>query len=284
MGNAVFIVWRETLEAVLIVSILYSFLIRQKQTEAAQKGRRFLWLGVGAGIALSLVLAALIIRVQEGLVGRALDYFQTLILFISAALMTQMVFWMSKHGRVMKKSLESELSEALQDRGMWSVAAVAGLAVAREGAETVVYFYGIAFETGMGSKPGMLLAALIGLGLALLSAWIISKGIRFLNYQTFFKVTGILLLLSAAGLISAGTNKLIELEVLPSLINPLWDTSVLLDSSTRPGGLLASFTGYRSKPSAMLVIVYSGFWIFSSLSMLRMKRSHHFKPAAQVFA
>jgi high-affinity iron transporter len=261
MGNVLFVVWRESLEAVLIVGILHSFLTRKKGT-AANRAVRMMWMGVTAGLVLSAFLAYLTVVIQDQLQGRALEIFQTAVLFLSAGLMTQMVMWMNKHGRLLKSELETEMNQAMNSSGAWGAGLVAMFAVTREGTETAVYLYGLVLENaGLARGWMMAAAAFLGVMLALATASVVSRGIRFLNYQTFFKVTSYALLFSAAGLLVSGVGKLIEMDVLPSLIDPVWNTSWLLDSSHGFGAFIASLTGYRARPSLMMVIAYGVFWV-----------------------
>jgi len=258
MGNVLFIVWRESLEAVLIIGILHSFM--KRTSGDAAKGLRFIWSGVAVGVALSVALGWVTVEIQDSLQGARLDYFQTAMLFLSAALMTQMVVWMNKHGRKMKKELESSLSSAMSTSGFWGVSVVAALAVAREGTETVIYLYGLSLES---SGAGMAVAAFVGFVLALFTAWTVSRGIRFLDYGRFFKITSLVLLLSASALVVTGTNRLIEMDFLPSLVNPVWNTSWLLSGSGVIGGIISAFTGYRPRPSLMLVMIYALYWVLT---------------------
>jgi len=276
MGNIIFIVWRESLEAVLIIGILHSFLTRKSDTRSSV---RYMWSGVACGIVLSALLALTTIKIQNELTGRALEYFQTSILFVSAILMTQMVVWMNKHGRLMKKELETNLSQAMSKSGLLGIALVAALSIAREGTETVVYLYSLTLENSASGPVLLTLAACGGLTLALSTAWIVSKGIKFLNYAMFFKVTSYALLFSAAGLIVTGTSRLIEIDVLPTLVDPLWNTSWMLDGASRFGGIIATFTGYRSRPSLMIVLVYIAYWF---LAFAWMKRDQWFPAPAKL--
>src|SRR5512135_1510407 len=104
MGNAIFIVWRESVEALLVISILSAWL---RNSGYAKRALPWLWGGVTAGVALALLLGAIMLFVQNELTGNALEYFQIIMLFLATGLITQMVLWMSKHGREMKRGLES---------------------------------------------------------------------------------------------------------------------------------------------------------------------------------
>jgi high-affinity iron transporter len=79
----------------------------------------------------------------------------------------------------------------------------------------------------------------------------------------FFKVTSLVLLFSAAGLIVTGASRLIEADVLPSLIDPVWNTAWIIDGGSKVGGIIATFTGYRSRPSLMIVLIYAAYWLLT---------------------
>lgn len=261
MGNVLFVVWRESLEAVLIVGILHSFLTR-RQGDLVKRAVRAMWIGVAVGIALSIALAYCTVFVQDQLQGRALDWFQASVMLVSAGLMTQMVMWMNRNGRKLKSALETEMTQAMSASGVWGAGIVAMFAVAREGSETVVYLYGLALENqGLTGAWPLAGAAVLGISLALFTAYAVTRGIRFLSYPTFFKVTSYALLFSAAGLVTSGVGKLIEMDILPSLVDPLWNTTWLLDSSHGAGAFFSTLTGYRARPSLMMVIAYAIYWI-----------------------
>ena len=108
MGNALFIIWRESAEAMLVVGIVYAWLKRQPD---AAIGRRYLLAGVLAGVALALALAAAMLGIAHFLSGDALDYFQVAIMFVASGLIVQMVLWMRRHGRTLRSDLETRMRE-----------------------------------------------------------------------------------------------------------------------------------------------------------------------------
>jgi high-affinity iron transporter len=89
----------------------------------------------------------------------------------------------------------------------------------------------------------------------------------------FCRVSEILLLLLAGALLVSGVEKLIALDVLPTLVDPVWDTSRLLDDSGRIGGLIASFTGYRARPALLPLLVLAAYWAVVWWSLGRAGRS-----------
>ncbi|HJV53745.1 MAG TPA: FTR1 family protein [Noviherbaspirillum sp.] len=266
MGNALFIVWRESVEAMLVIGILYAWL---KRNDGNGSGRYALWVGIIAGIGLAALLGWGMMAAQSELAGEALEWFQTAMVFIAAALIAQMVLWMHKHGRRMKQGLEQGLSDAARRSGAFGIAGVAALALAREGAETVIFLYGIGMEQ---DGTGLALGAGLGVLLAAVTAWALNRGLGFLNYRQFFRVSGFLLLLFAVALLVNGTERVIGMGLLPALVDPVWDTSRLLDDGSASGALLSAFTGYRARPSLMLLVVYLGYWAAVYVMQRRLQR------------
>ncbi|MBZ0091815.1 MAG: FTR1 family protein [Sulfuricellaceae bacterium] len=270
MESIILVVWRECIEAFLIIGILYSFLIREG------KGRReinYLWIGVAGGIGLSALLALATLLIQSDLQETQLSAFQTLLLLAAAALMTQMVVWMRRQGPQMKRRLDGDIGSALASGRRYGVLAIAALAVAREGSETVLYIYSLginADSSGGISVPG---AVGLGIGLAALTAWGFAKGFRFLSYRNFFLVTEVVLLFSAAGLLISGVTNLIGMGLVSPLVSNLWNTSFLLDSGSHTGSIVASLTGYRSQPSLTQVLVYLGYWTITLIVLKRVSRN-----------
>ena len=257
MGQIIFIMWRESVEALLVVGILYAWLSR---TPEAQGGKRWLWGGVVAGLLLAGLLA-LGIYAAEGLLADHQDLFQAAMVLVAAALIVQMVLWMRAHGRTLKRDLESGLSRQAQQRNWWGVLVLSALAIAREGSEAVVFLYGTLAAAPAQELPMMGLAALAGIVLALATFGLLQLGGKVLNWRSFFRVTEIMLLFLAAALVVTGAEKLQAMDWLPALRDGLWDTSAVLSDMSTVGGVVAALTGYRAQPSLMTVLVFVGYWV-----------------------
>ena len=264
MGNALFIVWRESAEAMLVVGILYAWL---RQRPDAAVGMSFLWGGVAAGLGLALSLAFAMLGIASSLSGTGLDYFQLAMMLVAAGLIVQMVFWMRRHGRTFKKDLETSMAKNASAANWWGLLVVVALAVGRETAETVVFLYGLA--AGKGGIADLPLVLALGLAAAFATFWVLQQGSRVLSWRLFFRVSEILLLLLAGALLVGGVEKLIALDVLPALVDPVWDTSRLLDDTGRIGGLIASFTGYRARPALLPLLVLAAYWATMWMCLFR---------------
>ena len=255
MGNALFIVWRESAEAMLVVGILYAWL--RKRPDAAV-GMRYLWGGVAAGAALAVTLALVMLGIASALSGDGLEYFQLAMMLIASALIVQMVFWMRKHGRTFKKDLEADMARNARAANWWGLLVVVALAVGRETAETVVFLYGLGADSG--GITNLPIVLVLGVGAAFATFWALQQGSRILSWRMFFRVSEVLLLLLAGALLVSGIEKLIALDVLPALVDPLWNTSAVLDDSGRIGGLISSFTGYRARPALLPLLALVAYW------------------------
>ncbi|MDR1994737.1 FTR1 family protein [Azonexus sp.] len=266
MTNAFFVVWRESLEAFLIAGILFAWL---KANDDSGRGRRALFTGLGAGVLLALALGWALLTVQDELTGQALEIFQTATLLVAAGLITQMVLWMHRHGRRMKARLHAELSTAAERSGYLGVAVVAALAVAREGAETVIFLYGLA--QGSDLLP-LIVGSTAGFVGAAATAWLAAKSLTRLNLGLLLRLSSILLLVLASSLLIAASDRLIGTDWLPALIDPVWDSSALLDDGTTGGKLLADFTGYRARPALTTLLVWLGYW---ALVFFGIRRAQH---------
>ncbi len=258
MEQVLFIVWRESVEALLIVGILFSWL---RASPAGRRGLPYLWGGVAAGLALAVALALVLLGVSSWLSDEGQEWFQAGMSLAACALVVQMVVWMKKHGRTLKGELESGASVSLAQNNWWGLLVLVMIAVAREGSETVVFLYGI-LAAGQSGDTGMLaLAGVAGFAIALLTFWLLQLGGKLITWRRFFRLTEILLLLLAGSLLMGGLDRLISLGELPTLVDPVWDSSWLLDDSSGLGKVLADFAGYRAYPALTSVLLWLAYWV-----------------------
>jgi high-affinity iron transporter len=267
MGQVLFVVWRESVEALLVVGILYAWL--KNGDASARKGLPYLWAGVALGLLAAVALGAAIVGVTEMLSGDAQEYFQAGMVLVACVLIVQMVLWMKHHGRTLKRDMEASLQASTQAANWWGITLLVALAIAREGSETVVFLYGLGFGQGGHVAPSQILAVAIGFALALLTFYILQLGGRIFSWRAFFRVTEIMLLFLAAGLFQTGVDTLIGHEILPAGIDQLWDTSRLLDDSQPFGSLVAALTGYRAHPALTNLIAYVLYWVVIAFLLRR---------------
>lgn len=258
MEQVAFIVWRESVEALLVVGILYSWL---RTSPEGRRGLPWLWGGVGAGLLLAGALALALLGVASWLSDTGQEWFQAVMALLACGLVVQMVVWMRCHGRGLKRNLETGASERIGEDHWWGLLALVMIAVAREGSETVVFLYGTVLSSQEdGHAASMALAGLGGFAVALLTFWLLQLGGRIITWRRFFKLTEALLLLLASALLVSATDRLISLDVLPALMDPVWDSSWLLGTEGGLGKILADFAGYRAYPTLSQLLVWVAYW------------------------
>lgn len=247
LGTAV-IVFRETLEAALVVSLAL----------AATRGlsRRSRWIGGGvvAGLLGALVIASTAGAIADAFEGTGQELFNAGVLLAAVLMLGWHNLWMAEHGRALVGQL-AELSRSVRTgtATLGALAAAVGLAVLREGAETVLFVQGlVATESARDVWFGIALGAALGTAIgALLYAGLVRIPIRH-----FFRVTNWLIVLLAAGLAANAARFLEQADVLPPLLPQVWDTSQVLSESSLVGQLLHVLVGYTARPSALELLFY----------------------------
>jgi high-affinity iron transporter len=266
MNQSMFIVWRESVEALLVIGILQAWVSQQHQADRLAK---YLWAGVVLGLMLSGLLAVLILFAGETMSGAASEWFQAALALVASLLIVQMVGWMHRHGRTLKHDLQRHADSHLARQGGAGLLLLAMLAVSREGSETVVFLYGAGAQL-RGPQLGLFaIGGAMGLVLSALTIALLHSSRRFISWQRFFAISEAVLLVLGAALLVSGTERIggqllaLDLpEVMYSLVgDALWDSSALLGDSHGLGGFLAGFAGYRATPSAMTLLVLAGYWL-----------------------
>nr|WP_314639129.1 FTR1 family protein [uncultured Pseudomonas sp.] len=266
MYQSMFIVWRESVEALLVIGILQAWVSQQHQGDRLAK---YLWAGVVLGLMLSGLLAVLILFAGEAMSGSASEWFQAALALVASLLIVQMVGWMHRHGRTLKHHLQRHADSHLARQGGAGLLLLALLAVSREGSETVVFLYGSGAQL-RGPQLGLfVVGSAMGLVLSALTIALLHSSRRFISWQRFFSISEAVLLILGAALLVSGTERIggqllaMDLpEVMYSLVgDALWDSSALLSDGHGLGGFLAGFAGYRATPSGMTLLVLAGYWL-----------------------
>lgn len=279
--STLFIVWRESIEALLVIGILYAWL--QKQGLQAQIQR--LWLGAALGFGLALCLAAVFFAAGHLFSGAAGDWFFAGMMLLAALLIMQMIVWMHRNGRVMKNRLENEAEASLRRQGGLGILLIAMIAVAREGSETVIFLAGVGSQNSGASLGLFILGGFAGFALALMSFFILHRLANAVSWKWYFRISECVLLLIGGAMMVGAVDKFAEqlsAYDLPDWLfafigDPLWSTQALLSDNSMLSSMLASLTGYRAQPSALEVLALALYWA-AALWLCRRK------PAAKIKA
>jgi len=273
MLTALLIMVREGFEAALVVAIIYAYIRRIERTDLL----RPMWQGVAAAVALSVAVGVVIHLTVESLEGAVrLRAFAAISIF-AVVVLTWMIFWMRRHARAIKGELQSSIDAAVSAGGSirWAVTAAAFFATAREGLEASLFLIAAA-TTDSGAK--VLIGGLIGIAIATVLGYLVVLGGRRLPMQQFFKITGLMLVVFAAGLLSRAVMFLQASGDLGTLWNNVYDLTgySFLTTRTEVGKFLGAMFGWDPRPSIEQVFAYVAYTAVVTVLFLRNPRG----PAA----
>ena len=244
------IVFREVLEAALIIGVV----------AAATKGipARGRWLigGTLLGLAGSAIVAISMDAIAQFADGVGQEVFNAAILGVAVLMLAWHSIWMASRGRAIATEAKS-ISGAIRDgkRTLSVLLVVIAVAVLREGAETVLFLYGVALS-GSSSVGQMAAGGLIGLTGGVVVGTALYLGLLRIPVRWFFTVISALVLLLAAGMAAQAARFLVQADLLPSLKSPLWDLSGVLPNESPVGAVLHGLVGYDAHPAGIQVLFY----------------------------
>mgnify|MGYP001553054159 CR=1 FL=1 len=260
MIPAALLAFREGLEAALILGIVLSVLRRFGHADQA----RLVWLGSGLAALLSLAAGLGLYAMGASLEGRAEEIFEGVAMLFAAGVLTWMISWMNHQGQAIQAQLEADVRRTSASGSKWAIFSLAFLAVFREGIELALFLTAAAFTATAGAT---LVGGLLGLLLAVVAGWLILATTTRLNLQSFFRVTSILLIFFAAGLVAHGVHELNEAGIIPSVVEHIWDINPVLDENSGVGQILKALFGYNGNPSLTEVVAYIGYWVVVLLAL-----------------
>jgi high-affinity iron transporter len=249
------ITFRETLEAALIIGVVWGYLARTNN-------RQYLSVivkGTVAGILASILGAIAFQVVAGGFHGRTEELFEGFTMLIGGSLLTSMILWMMT--RNIDREIEGKLAAAVGSANKTTLFLLIFFSIWREGIETVLFLSG----AGMMDIEYGLTGGILGIAMALFTGWVFFEGSMKLNLKTVFNVSNVLLVLFAAGLFAHGVHELQEAGALPIFIEHVWDINPaiaangnypLLHEKGAVGGIFKGVFGYNGNPSLIEIITY----------------------------
>lgn len=253
---------REGLEAALIIGIVLGSLRQMQRTEL----KPVIWFGVLSAVLVSLVGALVLNLVGAEFEGRAEELFEGFAMLFAAGLLTWMIFWMRRQGASLKQELEADVRRVVVKSGATALFILVFLSVAREGLELALFL----FAAGVDSEAmPIITGAALGLLVSAVLGWILFASTRRLSLRNFFRVTNVLLIIFAAGLVAHGVHELNEAGLIPPIIEHVWDTNGFINENSTAGELLKALVGYNGNPSLTEVISYIGYFVILGWVMVK---------------
>ncbi len=255
----------EGLEAALVVSILVAYIVKSGRTDQLPR----VWTGVGVAVAASLAAGAVLTFGPRSLSFEAQETIGGSLSIVAVGFITWMIFWMARTARSMRSELE-ERADAAISAGAWSLAIVAALAVGREGLETALFLWTATEAAGSTLEP--LAGAALGLATAAGLGLLIHRGTVRINLRRFFFVTGALLIVVAAGVLSYGIHDLQEAMIFPGLNAVAFDVSNTVSPSSWYGTLLKGTFNFSPRTTWLELIAWLGYLIPVLAAFMRQMR------------
>ena len=259
----IFLGFREGLEAVLVVVIILLYLKNTNQ----RYYNRYVYIGSVLAVISSIIFAILFTALFGGFTGTLEETFEGFTFIISGIFIITLILWVSKEGPKMKEFLEEKVEQSIQKEKVFSITILSFVIIIREGIELVLILTG-ATKVGVLDPYAVILGSLIGIGIALIIGILTFFGIKTINLSVFFKITNVILILFAAGLITFGIHELIEAGIVNPIIAEIWNIKHILpenfpdENPSTPewleitGSLLKALFGYNANPSLLELIVY----------------------------
>jgi high-affinity iron transporter len=254
---------REGVEAALVVGILLAYLTQLNR----RQDFKYVWWGTGAAAALSFGVGWVIYSTIGELDETSGRIAGGIVAFAACALLTWMIFWMARQSRSIKPALHTKVDQAVATGSALAIGSVAFVAVLREGLESALFL--ISTTIGEAVGRGLLLGAALGILTAVGIGYLIYRGGSRLNLRVFFRVTGMLLVLFAAGLVSKGIHTFQEAGVIPVIIEDLWNLPWADPSRSLFWNFAAGLFGWSSEPSLLMVLGYFGYLVPVSIKLWR---------------
>ncbi|HTR17601.1 MAG TPA: FTR1 family protein [Acetobacteraceae bacterium] len=276
MLASLIIVFREILEAGLIVGIVL----------AATEGiaGRGLWIagGIGAGVLGSGVLAVSADALSGLFEGNGQEVFTASVLLLAVVMLGWHIVWMAKHGREMARQMrEMGQAVALGRKSLFALAVVVAVAVLREGAEVVLFLYGIAMS-GQTAPAQLLGGGALGLAAGAAVSFLLYRGLVAIPVRQLFRVTGWMIALLAAGLAGQAAAILAGADLIPSWGDQLWDTSWLLPENSLAGRALHALVGYSERPLGVQAAAYAAVLLSLTLASRLVGREQAIRRPVEV--
>ncbi|RNL61057.1 FTR1 family protein [Nocardioides marmoriginsengisoli] len=268
---------REGLEASLVVVILIAYLVKSDRRHLLPR----IWTGIAFAVLVSLAFGALLTWGPKRLTFEAQEAIGGTLSIVAVGFVTWMVFWMAGHARSLSGELRGKLDRAAE--ASWvSLVVMAALAVGREGLETALFLWAAteAATNNQGSTTTPLIGALLGIITAVAMGFAFYKGVLTINLSKFFKYTGIILIVVAAGVLAYGVHDLQEADILSGLNDKAFDISATIDPNAWFGTLLKGVFNFQPDPTWLQVWVWLAYLVpVMALFLLRQRTPRSPAPA-----
>ena len=254
---------REGFEATLLIAIVLAYLVKIGHKEDFRQ----VWYGVGAAVAVSLIAAGALFVTAGELEGTAEYVFEGTAMWVAVGFLTYMVLWMRRQSRTVAQGIRRGVDIAIEKGSRLALVSLVFVMVLREGVETGLFIFGI---TQTSTPLQVAIGAALGIAAAVALGYVVYAGGKRINLGAFFKITGVLLILVAAGLLAHGVAEFQEAGLLPELF-PLWNVSgaPVVGEEAFVSELLTAFFGWDPEANFLEFIAWATYLLAVGFAFLR---------------
>ncbi len=254
---------REGFEVTLLVAIVLAYLAKIGRRESIRQ----VWYGVGAALLISLSVGGTLFVTAGELEGRPEQIFEGTAMWVAVGFLTYMILWMRRESRTVAQGIRRGIDSAVERGGSLALVSLVFVMVLREGVETALFIFGI---TRTSEPVQVAIGAALGIAGAVALGYAVYAGGKRINLGTFFKVTGVFLILVAAGLLAHGVAEFEEAGLLPAFM-PLWDVSgsPVLGEDTLASEILTAFFGWDPEANLLELLAWVTYIVAVGYAFLR---------------
>ncbi len=260
------ITFRESLEAALIIGIIFSYLKNSNKEQM----NRYIYIGLFLGILGSIIVAILFHQLVGDFSGIAEQIFEGTTMILGAVMIVYLIVWMSKDTT---KAIKEELQGIVKTGTKNGLLFLVFISILREGVETTIFLNALV----AGQSSISLITGLSGLVAGVLAGYFVYLGLKGINLKYLFSISSALLILFATGLFARGAHELQEANIIPTITENIWNSSQFIDENSLVGSFAKSLFGYNSAPSLIEALVY----ISSLVLMVLLYNKNSLKPKKQ---
>jgi high-affinity iron transporter len=254
---------REGFEVTLLVAIVLAYLVKIERRESVRQ----VWYGVGAALLVSVAVGGTLFFTAGELEGRPEQIFEGTAMWVAVGFLTYMVLWMRRESRTVAQGIRRGIDSAVERGGSLALVSLVFVMVLREGVETALFVFGL---TRTSEPVQVAFGAALGIAGAVALGYAVYAGGKRIDLGTFFKVTGVFLILVAAGLLAHGVAEFEEAGLLPALM-PLWDvsSSPVLGEETLVSEVLTAFFGWDPEANLLELMAWVTYIVAVGYAFLR---------------
>ena len=277
---AFFILFRETLEAAIILSVMIVLLDNIVEDRVLRRRmKKHVWLGVVTGVLLSLAAAAIFISLYYTVAKKAREssepLWEGILALVAVVLITIMAFsmirvdtwrakWEKKLAKVTAETLNKQ-GEVQSTRSKYALFLLPLSIVLREGCEAVIFLGGVGLQ---GSGTAVPIPAVIGAMCGILAGYLLYRGCSAVGFKWFLILSTALLLVIAAGLFAGAVH---ELEEYTKNEHFIWQLHCCHQEKDGIWKILNAIVGWRDEATVGTLVSYICYWIFVAICLLLLR-------------